>query len=62
MHRSIRPKHGSTLNTHNDFIRSYIERVTSNKRKITLLVTMKGDGGVAGEGRLCWYTKISFMK
>ena len=32
--RIISPKHGSTLNTHsNDFIHTYIECVTSRKRK-----------------------------
>ena len=30
---NISPKHGSALNTRNDFVRRYIERVTSRTRK-----------------------------
>ena len=49
---SISPKHGSTFNTcSKDFVPKYIECVTSCKRKIALGVAVRGDGGVAGEGR-----------
>ena len=44
--RSISLKRSSALNTRsNDFIGSYIERVTS-------VVSVRGDVGVAGEGRV----------
>ena len=52
--RNISPKHGSALNnTRNDFIRRYIERVTSHiSGKIALGVAVRGDGSVAGKGRV----------
>ena len=60
---NISPKHGSVLNTRNGFIRRYIVRVTSHKRKIASGVAMRGDSGVVGEGRVvAWCTKVSFMK
>ena len=47
---SISPNHSSTFNTHsNDLIRTFIECVTSHKRKIASEVTVRGDGGVASE-------------
>ena len=46
-------KRSSVLNTcSNDFIRRYMEHVTSRKRKIALGVAMSGEGGIAGEGRV----------
>ena len=55
----ISPKRGSALNTcSNDFIRTYIGRVTSRKRKITLGVAVRGEGGVAGEGRVVGVPKF----
>ena len=53
----------SVLNTHsNDFIHTYIECVTSHKRKnIASGVSVKGDGGVAyvaGEGRVVGVPKF----
>ena len=49
----ISPKRGSVLNTRsNDFIRRYIERMMSYKRKIASWVTVRGDSDVAGEGRV----------
>ena len=36
----------------NDFICTYIERVTSHKRKIASWVAVRGESGVAGEGRV----------
>ena len=57
--RNISPKHGSTLNTRsNDFICRYIERMTSRKREIASGVTMRGDSGVAGEGRIVGVPKF----
>ena len=58
--RSISPKHGIVFNTHtNDFIRSYIERVMSHKQKKTASeVTVRGDSGVAGEGRVVVEPKV----
>ena len=57
--RSTSPKHDSAPNTRsNDFICSYLERVTSRIReKIALQV---GDGGVAGEGRVIGVPKFHF--
>ena len=56
---STSPKHGSALNTHsNDFICSYIEHVTSHTRKIASEVTVRGDGGVAREGRVAGVPKF----
>ena len=50
-------KRGSTLNTRsNDFIRTYIERVTSRKRKNHFM--SRGEGGVAGEGRVVGVPKF----
>ena len=50
---NISPKHGSTLNTHsNDFIRRFIECMTSHKRKKMLRDTVRGYGGVAGKDKL----------
>ena len=46
------------VNTHNDFIRRYIERVTSCKRRIALGVTVRDDSGVAGEGRVVGIPKF----
>ena len=52
----ISQKCSSALNTRsNDFIRRYIERVTSHKS--ALGVAVRDDGGVAGEGRV----KVSFL-
>ena len=40
------------LNTHTtDFIRKYIEHMTSSKKKNASEVAERGEGGVAGEGR-----------
>ena len=48
----ISPMHGSALNTRsNDFIRTYIERVTS-------WVIVRGESGVAGEGRVVGLPKF----
>ena len=55
---NISLKHGSALNTHNDFIRRYIERVTSHKWKIASGVAVSGDKGVAGEGRVAGVPKF----
>ena len=41
---NINPKHGSMLNTRNEFIRSIL--------KIASGVALRGDSGVAGEGRV----------
>ena len=46
------------LNICNDFIRSFIERVTSRKQKIALRVAVRGDSGVAGEGRVAGIPKF----
>lgn len=55
----ISPKCGSALNTHgNDFIRTYIGRMTSRKRKIVSGIAVKGEGGVAGEGRVVGVPKF----
>ena len=51
--RNISLNRSSPLNTRsNDFLRRYIERVMSHMRTITLRVTVRGDAGVAGEGRV----------
>ena len=48
---NVSPKHGIVLNTCNDFIRSiFVWRHVSGK--ITSGVAMRGDSGVAGEGRV----------
>ena len=48
---------GSALNTRsNDFIRTYVEHVTSRKRKNPL--TVRGEGGVAGKGRVVGVPKF----
>ena len=45
-------KHG-TLNTcSNDFIQKHIEHVMSHKHEIPSGTAMRGEGGVAGEGKL----------
>ena len=61
--RNISPKHGSSLNTRNNFIRRYIERVTSRNgfQEIASGVSVRGDGDVAGEGRIVSVAKISFL-
>ena len=54
-------KHGSALNTcSNDFIhvRRYIECVTSHKWKNHFGNRWRGDGGVAGEGRVLGVPKF----
>ena len=58
--RTISPKYGSALNSHsNAFILSYIECVTSRTReKIASEVAVRGDGGVAGEGRVVGVPKF----
>ena len=50
-------KDGSALNTRNDFIRSYIvtSRISGN---IASGVAVRGDGGVAGEGRVVGVPKF----
>ena len=55
--RNISPKHGSVLNTCNDFIRSILN-VTSCKGEIASGVAVRGDGGVAGEGRVVGVPKF----
>ena len=58
--RNIGPKHGSALNTCNDFIRSIIRHVSG---KITSGVAVRGDSGVAGEGRVDGIPKfLSWVK
>ena len=44
----------------NNFICRYIEHVTSHKRKIALGVNVRGEGGVAGEGRVVGVPKFHF--
>ena len=45
-----RPKHSSTLNTHsNNFIQNMLRHI---RGKIASGVAMRGDGGVAGEGKI----------
>ena len=57
--RIINPKHSSMLSTHRWFYTyKYIGRVTSCKRKIASRVTVKGEGGVAGEGRVVGVPKF----
>ena len=51
---TLSPKHGTALNTRNDFIRRYIERVTSISGKIASGVAVRVDSGVAG-GELLVY-------
>ena len=51
-------KHGSTLNTCSNDVRRYIERVTSRIRKIASEVTVRGDGCVAGKGRVVGVPKF----
>ena len=46
------------LNTSNDFIHRYIERVTHVSRKISSAVAVRGDRGVAGEGRVVGVPKL----
>ena len=48
----------STLNTHNDFIRRYIECMTSRKRKNRFESRCEGDSSVAGEGRVVGVPKF----
>ena len=52
---NISPKYGSALSTRNDFIRRYIERVTSVSASG---VAVRDDGGVAGEGRVVGVPKF----
>ena len=52
------PKYGSAHNTRNDFIRRYIERVTSRKRKNRFGIAVRGDSSVAGEGRVVGVPKF----
>ena len=50
------------LNTRsNDFIHAYIQHVTSHKRKNCFVSLREGEGGVAGEGKVVWCTKVSFL-
>ena len=48
----------SMLNTRNDFIRRYIERVTSISEIIASGVAVRGDSGVAGERRVVGIPKF----
>ena len=52
--RNISPKHGSALNTRNDFIHSILN-VTSRSASE---VTVRRDSGVAGEGRVVGVPKF----
>ena len=50
---------GSALNTRsNDFICTYIERVMSRKRKNRFVSPVRGETGVAGEGRVVGVPKF----
>ena len=50
---NISPKHSSTLNTRsNNFIRRFIECMTSHKRKKKLRDAVRDYGGVTGEEKL----------
>ena len=53
---NISPKHGSVLNTHsNDFIQNAWHHVSGT---IASGVTVRGDGGVTGEGRIVGVPKF----
>ena len=59
--RIISPKLSTALNTrNNDFIRPYIERVTSRKRKNRFVSRCEGWGGVADEGRVVGLPEFHF--
>ena len=55
--RNISTKHDSALNTRNDLICGILD-VTSRKRKIASGVAVRGDSGVAGEGRVVGVPKF----
>ena len=55
--RNISPKHCSELNTRNDFIRSILN-VTHVSGEIASGVAVRGDSGVAGEGRVVGVPKF----
>ena len=61
--RNIRPKHGSALNTRsNDFIRRYFNVRRHVSEKIASGVAVRGDGGVASQGRVVGVPiKVLFM-
>ena len=56
--RNISLKYSSALNTRNDFICGYIERVTSRKQKNRFGVAVRGDSGVTHEGRFVGIPKF----
>jgi len=56
------PKRSSPLNTHsNDFIRRYIEHVTSCKRKNRFVSRFEGWEWCSWWRESCWCTKVSFL-
>ena len=56
--RSINPKHGSALNTRNNFIRSILNVRRHVSGNIASVVAVRVDSGVAGEGRVAGIPKF----
>ena len=59
--RNISPKHGSALNTRNDFIRSILN-VTSRKRGNRFRSRCEGWRWCSWWRESCWCTKVSFLE
>ena len=55
----ISPKWGSRLNTRSNH---FTEHVMSRKKKITLGVAVRGECGVANEGRVVGVPKVLFLE